>query len=412
MLLKHIIKTAFTGLKTNRSRSALTILGIVIGITAIMLVMSVGQGAEQLILNEVRSLGSETIIIEPGREPKGPTDFVEIFTDSLKARDVEALQKEANVQALAGLEPVVFQSITMSFENETRRAIVRGGTDFLLKILDLQLASGSFLTAEDVKQRANVVVLGSEVAKDLFGSRPAVGNKIKIKGRIFRVVGVLAPRGPAAFFDADNIAMVPYTTAQQYLIGKNYYNAIIVQAASEAAVPQVVRDIEATLRETHGITDPEKDDFHVTTQEDIVERIGLISLVLSMLLVSVAAISLVVGGIGIMNIMLVSVTERTSEIGLRKALGATDKDVMCQFLAEAVMLTAIGGVVGIALGTLLSLIAAFILSNFVGLNWYFVFPLQAALLGLAVSAAIGLGFGLYPAKQAAKKSPIEALRYE
>ncbi len=412
MLLRHTIKTAFTGLKTNRSRSALTILGIVIGITAIMLVMSVGAGAEQLILNEVKSFGGETIVVEPGREPSGPSDFVEIFTDSLKERDMEAIKRPANVRFLKDVEPAVVQVATVSYENETKRATVRGGADIFFKMLDLKLASGSLYTADDIRERASVAVIGAQIKDDLFGQTDPVGKKVKIKNRSFKVIGVLESRGAGGFIDADNLIMAPYTTVQEYLLGINHYHAIVARATDETVVPQVVRDIEATLRETHGIIDPDKDDFHVTTQEDIVKRIGSISLILSALLVSVAAISLVVGGIGIMNIMLVSVTERTSEIGLRKALGATDKDIMRQFLSEAVMLTAVGGLVGIALGTLLALFAAFILSNFVGLNWHFAFPLQAAFLGLGVSAAIGLGFGLYPAKQAAKKSPIEALRYE
>ena len=195
-------------------------------------------------------------------------------------------------------------------------------------------------------------------------------------------------------------------------MGINYFNSIIARAENEKIVPQVVKSIELTLRETHNITDPEKDDFHIATQALAVERVGMVTGILTALLVSVAAISLVVGGVGIMNIMLVSITERTKEIGLRKALGATNKDIMLQFLLEAMILTGLGGIAGIIFGGLLSFIASFILSRIVSLDWTFAFPVSAALLGLAVAALVGLIFGLYPARQASLKSPMEALRYE
>ena len=205
---------------------------------------------------------------------------------------------------------------------------------------------------------------------------------------------------------------MPYTTAQLYLLGIDYFHEIIVKAESQEAVLRTVRDIELTLRENHGITDPEDDDFFVTTQEGIVEQVQIIIGSLTAFLSSVVAIALVVGGIGVMNIMLVSVTERTREIGLRKAVGATEGDILSQFLFEAVILTVVGGIIGIILGTGLSFLASFVLTAILGVTWIFVFPITAALLGLFVSGLVGLVFGLYPARQAARKSPIEALRYE
>jgi putative ABC transport system permease protein len=196
------------------------------------------------------------------------------------------------------------------------------------------------------------------------------------------------------------------------LLGTDYYNEILEQAETEEMVPQVVRDIEATLRESHNIDDPDKDDFHVVTQQEAADMVKTITGVLTLLLMSVAAISLLVGGIGIMNIMLVSVTERTREIGLRKAIGATNKDIITQFLMEAVLLTALGGVIGILCGGGMSFLISLVLSKAVGLNWVFVFPVSAAIVGLIVASFVGLVFGLYPARQAAKKSPMEALRYE
>ncbi|OGZ34321.1 MAG: hypothetical protein A3I88_03715 [Candidatus Portnoybacteria bacterium RIFCSPLOWO2_12_FULL_39_9] len=412
MTLKHTFKTAFNGVKTNKSRSGLTILGIIIGITAIILVMSLGKGAEELILNQIRGLGSQTIIIEPGQEPRGPSNFAELFTNSLKQKDVEALKNPANVQGLKELTPNVMQVAPISFENESVRKNIIGSSELITEILEIYPNEGSFFTDDDIRQKNSVAVIGSKVKKELFGDSDALGKKIKIKGRSFKVVGILPAKGQVALFNIDELVIVPYTTAQLYLLGINYFNSIIARAENEKIVPQVVKSIELTLRETHNITDPEKDDFHIATQALAVERVGMVTGILTALLVSVAAISLVVGGVGIMNIMLVSITERTKEIGLRKALGATNKDIMLQFLLEAMILTGLGGIAGIIFGGLLSFIASFILSRIVSLDWTFAFPVSAALLGLAVAALVGLIFGLYPARQASLKSPMEALRYE
>ena len=414
MTLKHTFKTALTGLKTHKARSALTILGIVIGIAAIIMVMSVGQGAQDLILNQVRGLGSRTIIIEPGREPKGPSGFASILGDSLKDRELEAIKKKSNVAGLADVAPIVIVrgASGVVYQGETYQAMTIGTSDLVAKILEIYPKEGVFFSDEDIKQRASVVVIGSEVKKKLFGPSDALGQKIKIKNMNFRIVGVLPVKGQVSMFNADELVIVPYTTAQQYLLGTNYYNAIIVQAESEEAISRTVRDIELTLRELHNITDPEKDDFHVTTQADIADRVSAITDIFSILLVSVAAISLLVGGIGIMNIMLVSVTERTREIGLRKAIGATESDIMRQFLFEAIILTAIGGIIGVLLGAFFSFAASLVLSRIVSIVWAFVFPVSAAVLGIGVAGLVGLVFGLYPARQASLKSPIEALRYE
>ena len=208
------------------------------------------------------------------------------------------------------------------------------------------------------------------------------------------------------------MVIVPYTTAQQYILGIKHFQHIIVEADSEANIAQTVEDIKITLRNSHNITDPEKDDFNVSSQADAMAMVSTIMNILTLFLAAVAAISLIVGGVGIMNIMLVSVTERTREIGLRKAIGATDKNILFQFLLESVVLTASGGIIGIILGASFSFLTSLTLSKFWNLNWAFVFPVQAALLGFGVSAFVGLIFGLYPARQASKKSPIEALRYE
>jgi len=414
MVFKYNLKTAFSGLRTNKSRSLLTILGIVIGITAIIMVMSIGQGAKDLILNQIKGLGSRTIIIQPGREPQGPSDVSAIFSDSLKDREFEALKNKSNVPGIAEVSPIVLVAggTTVSYEGETVQATTVGASDLMARIMDMYPEEGIFFSEEEIKSQASVAVIGAEVKKKLFGSSEALGQKIKIKNRNFKIVGILPRKGQTSIFNADEMIAIPYTTAQRYLTGTNYYQELIVQAESEESVPRVVEDIKITLRNLHNITDPEKDDFHVTTQEDIASRVSVITGTLTLLLVSVATISLVVGGIGIMNIMLVSVTERTREIGLRKAIGATEKNILTQFLFEAVTLTLVGGIVGIIAGAFFSFLVALVLSKTVSSDWSFAFPVSAALIGFAVSGFVGVAFGIYPARKAASKNPIDALRYE
>ncbi len=411
MTWKHTFTTALTGLTTNRSRSALTILGIVIGITAIMLVVSLGAGAQELILGQVQGLGTNTIAVIPGREPSGPSDVAFLFSDSLKEKDIVALKNKANVPGLKSLMPTVFGAGSVSYDSNTYQTSIFGATELMVEIFDLH-PQGEFFNADHVSSRSDVAVLGSKIAEKLFEDEMPLDKKIKIKNRNFEVIGVLPETGGGSLFNFDDMVLVPYTTAQDYITGKKSFNRLIIQAYTDKDVPVTSEDIKMTLRESHGITDPDKDDFTVQTQQDLANRLSTITNALTYFLVAVASIALFVGGVGIMNIMLVSVTERTREIGLRKALGATDKDILTQFLLEAVLLTAIGGLVGIILGASLAFITAIGLSKGLGVDWTFVFPWGGAFLGLSVSALIGLIFGGYPARQASKKSPIEALRYE
>ncbi|MEI6238657.1 MAG: ABC transporter permease [bacterium] len=412
MRIKYSIKTALTGLTANKTRSALTILGIVIGITAIILIMSLGQGAQNLILGQIQGMGSKTIVIMPGRQPKGPSDTAQMFSDSLKDKDIDALKKKVNVPTAGRIMPMVLGASTGIYEEQTYRLTIFGASEDMSKIFDVAVEKGEFISADDVKGVASVVVLGSKVKEELFGNNDAVGKRIKMQGKSLRVVGVLPSKGQVSFFNFDETAIIPYTTAMQYIFGKKSYDRIVVESDTTENIPRTVADIEATIRNSHSITDTTKDDFHVETQADIANRLSTITDVLTLFLIAVAAISLVVGGVGIMNIMLVSVTERTKEIGLRKAVGATERDILAQFLFEAVVLTGLGGIVGIIIGTAFSIFASLLILKFTTLDWTFSFPYSAAVLGLVVSATIGLVFGIYPARKAAEKSPIEALRYE
>lgn len=412
MKTSYIFKSATKALWTNKSRSFLTILGIVIGITAIILVVSLGKGAQNLILGQVQGLGTQTIAVIPGREPSGPSDVSSLYSDSLKPRDLTALENSSNVPGLKGVMPVVFGADSASYESNTYQVNIFGATEIMAQMFDLHPVEGIFFDQYDVLERSDVVVIGSKINDHLFPDRSAVGEKIKIKGRNFKVVAVLPPTGGGSLFNFDDMALVPYTTAQYYILGIKYFNRLIVEAKDGEDVNIVANDVRLTLRESHNITDPDKDDFFVQTQQELAKRLSTITSALTWFLVAVASIALFVGGVGIMNIMLVSVTERTSEIGLRKALGAKNHNILSQFLLEAVLLTAIGGIVGIFLGSVLAFIISIILSQGLGVNWQFIFPWGGALLGFTVSTVIGLVFGIFPARSASRKSPMEALRYE
>lgn len=414
MSLKHSLKIAISGVTSHKSRSALTVLGIVIGITGIMLMVSIGSGAQNLILGQIGGLGTETIVIRPGRQPSGLSDIgATIFADSLKVGDVEKLKNKNNVPELVDIMPLLMVPGGVSYKSETYNPQVIGGSmEFFAKAFDIYPEFGSMFDEDSIREKASVAVIGFKVKEKLFGYSDAIGESITIKGKKFRVQGVLPSKGQVSFLNFDELVMIPYSTAQTYLLGIDHYNEVIVKASSPEAVARTVQDIQLTLRESHNITDPTKDDFFVVTQQAAIQQITTIIGALTTFLSSVVAIALVVGGIGVMNIMLVSVTERTREIGLRKALGATNRDILNQFLLEAMMLTGMGGVIGMLLGALFGYIAAIILTKYANLDWQFVFPVGAAVLGVGVSALVGLVFGIYPARQASKKSPIEALRFE
>lgn len=411
MRFKHTVETALDGLLTNKSRTLLTILGIVIGIASIIVIMALGNGAQSLILGQISNLGAETAVLQPGSEGGDITEA--LLSRSITMQDYEAITRSQNVPNLAEAMPVVAVSSRVVYRDQTHTPTIIGGkADFFIETFEIFPETGTAFQESDVDANARVAMIGIDVKEELFGVSPAVGKSIEIKGEKFRVVGVFPPKGQIAFFNIDDLVVIPYTSAQLYLTGESNLTEIVMKADDPANIDKLVYDVEATIRETHDIGPGEEDDFVVRTQEALLDQISTVVTILTAFLSAIVAISLVVGGIGIMNIMLVSVTERTKEIGLRKALGATKRDILRQFLYEAMMLTVTGGIIGVMLGALIAWAASLALSAYVIDGWTFVFPLWGAVLGVGVSSAIGLLFGIYPARQASQKSPIEALRYE
>ena len=412
MPLRDLIKTAYTALRVNLTRSRLTVLGVVIGVAAIMMVASIGESAQSLIIGQIQQFGTNIISITPGRAPQGPSDFASLFSESLKVDDYEALRRPGAIPGIEDITPIVAGNYTIEARDESTQASTAGAEPYLQIMMDVDLQHGVFFTEEDVLGRSRVVVLGYDLAEDLFGEvSQATGETIRIKDQAFRVIGVLEGGG-VGFANFDNYAILPWTTAHTYLSGSNHFNEIDIAVESVDIIPRVVADIEQLLRDRHGITDPEKDDFAVHTIAEAADIVGEVTGIVTALISAVAAISLVVGGIGIMNIMLASVAERTKEIGLRKAIGATNKDIRNQFLLEATILTVLGGAIGIAVAIIFGIIAAIVLTQLLGLQWDYVFPIQATIIGVSVSIATGLIFGWLPARRASRMDPVDALRYE
>lgn len=412
--LSHI-KTAIVGLKTNKTRSFLSILGIVIGICSVIIMLLIGKGAQSAIVNEIQGLGSNLIMVMPGANEKGMNPQIMLGTLTIKTltyEDSKALLNKNNVPYIKDVGSFVFTSCRASYGNESRATQCLGGTPNIQELYNYYTKEGRFFTQEEMNSLARVAVIGNTVKEDIFGEEDPIGKMIKINKLSFKVIGVAEERGVKGLEDQDDQLMIPLTTAQKQLLGIDYINAMIIQAESEDLIDQTLIDIANTLRERHGIVDPSKDDFNVRTFDEIAQAMSAVTGIFAMFLSSVAAIALVVGGIGIMNIMLVSVTERTREVGLRKAVGAREKDILYQFLLEAITLTGIGGIIGVLLGLLGSYGLGLILGSVLNLNWKFSFSLEPVLLAFGVSTIIGLVFGIYPAKKAAKLDPIEALRYE
>jgi putative ABC transport system permease protein len=406
MLIADLFEETYFTISANKVRSSLTILGIVIGIGSVIAMISIGQGAAGSIESSIQSMGSNLITVMPGFQKS----FSHVRTDkgsaqTLTIEDAEAIaQGVPNVQAVA---PELSQYYQVVFKGENTNTQIIGTVSVYPSVKNTEIALGSFLSDQNIRSMSKVAVLGPTTRDDLFGEGVnPLGQTVRINGINFKVIGVTQSKGGTGFGSQDDMIFIPLTTAQRFLAGVDHVSTISVQAESPQVMAQVKDGIISLLLRLHNIGDPQMADFSVLSQQDILESASSITSTMTILLAAIAGISLIVGGIGIMNMMMTTVTERTREIGLRKAIGAKKLDISLQFLAEAVILTFLGGAVGIILGSGL----AYGVSFFTGMATKV--SLFSVVLAFGVSAGIGIGFGYWPAQKAAKLNPIEALRYE
>lgn len=411
MRLGDNFKLAAGTLYANKRRTLLTSLGIIIGIAAIIIVMSVGAGAQSLIINQLNSVGTNLIGILPGASDENgpPASVLGIVVRTLTYQDAVAIgQQVPNVAAVSSYNTGIGN---ISYQNQSTNATFYGVMAEYPQVEEVELMGGRFFTAEEERSGARLAVIGYQVWNDLFQGADPVGQKIKIKKETFEIIGALTERGTAGFQNQDNVVFVPAQTAQKLLLGVNHANFIRVKATDPAVVDQVTNDVRLLLRDRHRITNGEPEDFSVRNTQDAIDILTNITNAMKFFLVAIAMISLLVGGVGVMNIMLASVTERIREIGLRKAVGARRSDIIRQFLIEAVAITVSGGAIGIIIGSLVAVIVAVIAWS-LDYDWDLVVSPWSIILGLAMAGSVGIIFGVYPARRAARLDPITALRYE
>ncbi len=404
MKFKNLLKVAFKSLVKNRMRSLLTSLGVIIGVGAVIVMVGVGQGAQQDIESQISSLGANMLMVYPERSwSHGVSQSG--TQNRLTLDDVEAIRRQATL--ITAVSPEVRVGAQVIGGESNWNTTVRGVDPEYEEVRDWHIEYGAYFTERDVRAKSKVAVLGKTVADNLFPSGDAVGAQIRVRNTPFKVIGVLESKGEASFGgDQDDVILVPSSTALSRLAGGRYISSIYMSAVSVEQSPAAEEELTIIMREAHRLEIGQDDDFRIRSQAEFMEMATETSEVMTLLLAAVAAVSLIVGGIGIMNIMLVSVTERTREIGIRMAVGARGSDVLVQFLTEAVVLALIGGTIGV----LLALGVSVILNNFAGMTTV-ISPAVVAL-AFGFSAAIGIFFGYYPARKAARLHPIDALRYE
>ena len=407
MLLGEIFSVALGALRANKLRSVLTMLGIVIGVAAVIAMIALGNGAQKSIQERIASLGTTLLTVQPGQLRAGGGIIVQEMRQRLTMDDAKALMQRG--QSLAAVQPEMSRQFQVQYLNKNTNTRVVGTTSNYLEVRRFKLQTGTMFSESDDRNRQRVAVVGPTVVTNLGLQTPEalIGEPIRIRGIQFTVIGVLESKGQAnAFNDPDDQILVPIETARFRLMGADRVNSISVLAPSEAEIPDAMADIQRILRREHKLRSGTPDDFMIRSQSDFLNTFAETSRTFSYLLAGIAAVSLLVGGIGIMNIMLVSVTERTREIGIRKALGATKKNILLQFLIEAITLCLVGGLIGIMLG---AGGAMFLTRQF---QWNVDISASSVVLAFAFSAIVGILFGVWPARRAARLDPILALRYE
>ncbi|MFB3894849.1 MAG: ABC transporter permease [bacterium] len=406
MKIGMTLKIAYHALGRNRTRTALTMLGIIIGVASVIIMVGVGQGAKKSIESQIASMGTNMIVVMPGSMKSGGMRMGFGSVQTLVPADVDAILRECPSVLYAS--PMASSAAQVVYKNQNWNTSLNGVSPLFLSIRDWQLSSGTVFTENDIKSASKVCILGYDVASSLFGTNESpIGKNIRIQKIPFRVIGLLVARGKSGMGRSqDDVILVPYTTLMKRILNQSYISLAFVSAVSQDQMKQAQSEITSLLRRRHRIKADGEDDFSMGSQQDITQMATSTSTVLTILLGSVASISLLVGGIGIMNIMLVSVRERTREIGIRMAVGAKNRDIMLQFLIESIVLSAIGGFIGIILG----ISGASLISRFAQLTTV-ISPISIVV-AIGFSAGIGIFFGFYPARTAAKLNPIDALRYE
>ena len=404
MLIQSSVKVAFKALKKNRFRSFLTMLGIIIGVVSVIVMQAIGNGSSADINARISSLGTNLITISPVSARDKGVKMESGSAVTLKKEDADILLKEA--PSVISVSPFVRTTVQMKYGNKNWRSSISGVYVDYFVIRDMEIETGAVFTKEDEKKMAKVCVIGKTVATNLFGDANPIGSTIRIGKIPFLIIGTLRSKGSGFGQDQDDIILAPYSTVQNRMIGSDNIQQIYASAKSEDAVNTAVIEIEKALRKRHQLLSSSSSDFTISTQLEIRETLNTVVNTITVLLSAVAAISLFVGGIGIMNIMLVSVTERTREIGIRMAVGATGIDVQFQLLLEAVVLSLLGGITGIIMGVGIS----FLVSKFAGFSS--IVSVQSIIISFIVSTLIGVFFGWYPSRKAANLNPIDALRYE
>lgn len=406
MNLYNLLRTALNALLKNGLRTFLTMLGIIIGVAAVIIMQSIGKGTEADINSRITSLGTNLITISPGAAKTAGVSLDAGTMQSLKVKDVEMIKPYC--PSVKYISPLIRTSAQLKYASNNWRSSLMGVSSDYLLIRDIKLTKGSPFTEQDIKNSAKVCLIGSTIKKNLFGAKEdPIGKVIRIGTVPFKVIGLLKEKGQSGFGqDQDDIVLAPYSAVKSRMTGSEYIHQIYVSANNDKEVSAAVKEITACLRISHRLSPNTEDDFSINTQAELAETAKSITGAITLLLASIAAISLLVGGIGIMNIMFVSVRERTREIGIRLAIGATSFDIMMQFLLEAITVTLTAGIIGIILGVLLSLL----ISNLAGLQT--IITTSSVLIAFGVCSIIGVFFGWYPARKAAKLNPIEALRFE